>query len=91
MYHDMILQFDKVNKWPCAEIGLKGTVNCENKTFYSATYELKNKRTKIKLNVVPLYNNPFRYFGADYNIYKMTSTEFIFGHEQARVYFRIAD
>ncbi len=90
-YYGMILEFDKVGSEICAEVGLRGSVGCLNKKFNSGYYELRNRRTAIILDLIPLAGNPARYFEGGYNIFKMTKDEFVFGDGQARAYFKVAD
>ena len=90
-YNGLILEFERSNNKLCIETGIRGKATILNKPFSSGYYEIKFKRTKFKFDLRPHENTPTRYFIDDYTIFKMTSDELIFGREQARAYFKVAD
>lgn len=89
-YRGLIIEFERSTNWWCTETGIRADAKITNKPFGSGYYELKFKRTMFKLDLSPHKNTPTRYFIDDYTIYKMTSSELIFGRGNARAYFRVA-
>lgn len=90
----MILEFDKIKNLFCLETGLtglRGNVKCTNKPYSSGYHNFLLNRTKLKFDIRPNEHTNTRYFINDYTVFKMTSDELIFGNDNAKAYFRIAD
>ena len=90
-YNGLILELERSNNKMCLETGIRGNATILNQPFSSGYYELIYKRKMFKFDVRPHEKTPTRYFINDYKIYKMTSTELIFGRSQEKVYFKVAD